>query len=262
MVGGLFPVSRPAQNRAAFKGRDEVLCHPDMVEPAAAVRGRPVPVAIRPPRVELLFGRDEMAHGVVPALRRPCLKPCHFHRRMANDIEQLLMAPDVLLQRRDIEVAHENSSPGRVFGEMCRRLGQKIELMGEFLIRGAVGDIAAGGYIEIMDGQRAVPGGKRGGNVPAIGFAAPIWRVFGQGERQAREDGHAVIPFHAALEHMGKTDRPGDGRGEQLIRHFGFLQADYVRRQGGNQRMQMRLAQTERIDIPGGDGKRHRLFLP
>src|SRR5690349_6896154 len=72
---------------------------PDMVEPAALVRGLPIGRAIAPPGVELLRFRRKMPHRVEPV---PDLlhggELLALRRRMRHDADHLLVAPDVVLE--------------------------------------------------------------------------------------------------------------------------------------------------------------------
>ena len=88
---------------------ERVRC-PDVVEPAAAVGIAPVVHRpITPPRVELFRLRREHAHGVDPAagIARG-VELFAFDRRMRDHLQHLLVAPDVVLERRDVEVADQN----------------------------------------------------------------------------------------------------------------------------------------------------------
>ncbi len=94
-------------------------------------RGFPVLRAITPPGVELLLVRHAVAHQSRPS-RRPCASPrvLGLDRRVADDVEQLLVRPDVVLQRRDVEVADQHRA-GRIvgFGAYRVHLGDEIELV-------------------------------------------------------------------------------------------------------------------------------------
>src|SRR3990170_33118 len=87
--------------------RDLRAC-PHMVEAAAAIRGDPVLCAVAPPGEATLGRWNEASAEVDPAMR--CLKVAqmlHLDRRVADDVEQLLVAPDVAFERCDIEVADQ-----------------------------------------------------------------------------------------------------------------------------------------------------------
>src|SRR5262249_35100364 len=102
------------------------------------------------------------------------------------------MAPDVVLERRDIEVAEQDHS-ARVMTPQsggCPHLFQEGKLVRELGISRGVGEIAAGRYIQVMnrDGiakPRAFA--EHGRNVPAVALAAKRLDV----EAFERADGKA-----------------------------------------------------------------------
>ena len=68
-----------------------------------------------------------------------------FDRRMAHHIEQLPVTPDIVLKRRDVEIADED---GASFGDLffldpVTHLIKKIELVAEFGIDVAIGFVTA-----------------------------------------------------------------------------------------------------------------------
>ena len=108
-----------------------------MIEPAAAVGGRPVRGAIAPPRVELLRLRRELAHAVDPAagvLRGG--EFFAFDRGMRDHAQHLLVAPDIVLERRDVEIADQDRALGcgRLEHRVVAHLVEKSELVGKFRI--------------------------------------------------------------------------------------------------------------------------------
>ena len=82
---------------------------PHMVEPAAAVVARPIGRTVAPPGEAALGRGHEPAADVDPAVR--LLQPgqrLDLDRRMADDLEQGLVAPHVAFERRDVEVADDD----------------------------------------------------------------------------------------------------------------------------------------------------------
>ena len=124
-----------------------------------AIRCTPVAVAVRPPRVELLVRRHEMPHRIDEASVLPCGQSLGLRRRVAHHAKQLLVAPDIMLQRRDVQVADEHAArePGSR-GEPVPRLGDEVELVAVLHILRAIGDVAAGGDIEVVQFDRATLG--------------------------------------------------------------------------------------------------------
>jgi hypothetical protein len=76
-------------------------------------------------------------------------------RRVADDLQKLLVVPDVILARGDVQVAHKDRPFRAVVAEPVAHLGQVVELLAELLVHRAVGHVAAGGDVEVVD-QRAV----------------------------------------------------------------------------------------------------------
>src|SRR5579872_3712050 len=114
MIRGALPAARVAQYVHALDGRAEVVADPDMVEPPPLIGFRPVRRAVAPPGIELVRIRYELAQRVDPFAggMRP-RELLDLDRRVADDREELLVAPDVVLQRRDVEIAHQNRPPRR-----------------------------------------------------------------------------------------------------------------------------------------------------
>ena len=90
--------------------------------------------------------------------------------------------------------------------------------MGEFVILGRVRHIAAGGP-RIMD-FKAI--GQAGGDMPAIGAAAPVM-VRRRGQWLPCESGDAVVAFEAAQGDMGIA-----GVGQRRDRYLMVLGLDFL----------------------------------
>src|SRR6266699_1962717 len=101
--------------------------------------------------------RHETPRYVVPferVFRGP--EKLGLDRGVTHDIEKLLVAPDVILQRRDVQIADEGEGIAflaAVPGEAGFHLAQEVELMGEFGVLRRVWDIAPGRDIEIVQLQ-------------------------------------------------------------------------------------------------------------
>ncbi len=165
------------------------------------------------------------------------------------------MAPDIVLARRHVQVAREQRAPRRVRPEPRRRLVQERELVGELGVRRRVRHIAARRDVEAVHGER--PGRKRHvrREMPAIAPAAPVGRGLVERERDAREDRDAVIPLHPPAQHVRVAERARRPVREQLVRHLGLLQEDQVGIEAANHPLQVRQAQAERVDVPGGESQ-------
>src|SRR5205085_10260698 len=105
VVGGALPVAYRTLDFGTGQALDQRRRHPDVVEPATAIGGLPVAVAIAPPRIEPLGRRNEVAHRIDEAARLLQLAELlDLERRVADDGEQLLVRPHVGLERRDVEI--------------------------------------------------------------------------------------------------------------------------------------------------------------
>src|SRR6266705_3338975 len=86
---------------------------PDMIEAPAFVGGEPIRRTVAPPSVELGRLGRELAHAVDPG--SGFLHACEFVAldwRVRNDTKHLLVAPDIVLERRHIEIADKNGPLG------------------------------------------------------------------------------------------------------------------------------------------------------
>src|SRR4029079_3517155 len=104
-----LPISARFEHRMALQMSGELRRGPHMVEPAPAVVLRPVRRAIAPPGEAALRRGHEAAADVDPVVR--LLEPgkcLDLDGRMADDVQQRLVAPDVALERRDVEVAEDD----------------------------------------------------------------------------------------------------------------------------------------------------------
>src|SRR5262245_55698261 len=77
-----------------------------------------------------------------------------FHRGMADDREQSLVAPDVALQWRDVEVANHDGRLGKTL-RPARHAIDEVEFLPELPVLLAVRDVAAGGDIDIFEPDSA-----------------------------------------------------------------------------------------------------------
>ena len=73
--------------------------------------------------------------------------------RVRDDVEHLFVAPHIMFERRDIQIADKNCGLfcWLVFRAPCRHMVEKSELMREFFILVRIGNIAARRHIEIMN---------------------------------------------------------------------------------------------------------------
>jgi hypothetical protein len=139
-------------------------------------------------------------HQVDPAAPwHHVFQPIGLDRRVADDLQELLVRPDIVFQRRDVEVADEDRGHAGSAPEwMALHLLDEIELVGEFRIDRRVGLVAAGRHIEIVQADRLAAGDRSN--------STETWRAWPTSpgvalvdllERQARDDGDAVIALLA-----------------------------------------------------------------
>src|SRR4051812_44122208 len=122
-----------------------------MVEPAPAVVLRPVRRAVAPPGEAALGSGHEAATDVNPVVR--LLQPCQrldLDRRVADDAQQRLVTPDVAFERGDVEVADDDGRFLEALGP-ARHAPDEVELLPEFWIEEAIGRVAAGGDVNILE---------------------------------------------------------------------------------------------------------------
>src|SRR4051812_10750394 len=127
-----------------------------MVEPTAAIVPREVGRAVAPPGEAAFGGGHEPAADVDPVVR--LAKPgqrLDLDRRVADDLEQRLVAPDVAFERRHVEVADDDGWFGKAFRPASHPT-EEIELLAELRVLFAVGDIAAGGHIDVLEADPAL----------------------------------------------------------------------------------------------------------
>src|SRR5437016_3045363 len=104
---------------------------------------------------------------------------------MADYRHQLLVRPDIGLQRGNVEVAHRDHRNAALplCPEPSRDLVKKLQLMGELWVRVRVRNIAARRHIDIMELDTAW---QFDHGMPTIGAAAPGFSS-SRCERRARQ---------------------------------------------------------------------------
>ena len=167
-----------------------------MVEPAALVAARPFAVAVAPPGIELFVFGDDGADRIDPSMgSAPGFERLDFDRRVADDLQQLLVRPDIVFMRRDVEIADHDVPT--LFGQLRRPVGrffQKIHFVGELVVHLGVRLVATGGHIEIM--QEGLPA-DIGRDMAAVFSRAPVAAAAIR-HRRVGQNGNAVIALHAA----------------------------------------------------------------
>jgi len=126
--------------------------------------------------------RDQHAHGIDPAavlLRRP--RASGIDRRVRHHPQHLFVAPDVVLERRDVEIrraescgsSRDSAARGRSHlvekASLCANLGLTADR-----------DVAARRHVEVISviGSRSPRAlASTAENVPAVGLAAKDWML-------------------------------------------------------------------------------------
>ena len=94
--------------------------------------------------------------------------------------------------------------------------------------------------------------GQGGIDMPAVFLAAPQL-LADVGEWATRDDGDAVIAFHAGDRLMRIAQRGDPGGREYVVMRLGFLQADYVGIEFFDEAPEVGQPQPHAIDVPGDD---------
>ena len=234
-----------------------------MIETAASVGSLPILGAVAPPCIELLVCRHLLAHQVEPgAALHDLEQPVGLDRRMADDLQQLLVRPDVMFQRRDVEIADEDRR-GVLLGIRVQMLHllDEIELVAELRIDSAIRLVAAGRNIEIMQADTPAAALEDGRDMPAVADIAIILAMI-LGQRNARGDGNAVIALLAVNDDVLVAERPERRIGKKLVRNLGLLQAEDIRPGLHNELLDDGHAQPHRVDVPGRNRKSHAQAFP
>ena len=141
------------------------------------------------------------------------------------------MAPDVVLERRHVEIAdgdaaqpHADARAGLSVGKPLRHLAVEIELVRKLVVLVGIGNVAAGRDVEIVQNDRIAADVEGGLDVPAILLAAAMMNIGGL-ERHLGDDRHAIVGLHALDQPVLVTQGLEGHVREMLVRRLGLLQA-------------------------------------
>ncbi len=162
-----------------------------------------------------------------------------------------------MLSRRHVEVAGDHQRGlGIARGHLGGQSLVEIQLVVELRIGLAVGRVAAGGNVEVVD----LDAGHRGGDAAGMPLAADIQRP-GVLERQARGDGHAM-PALLAFDAQVRQAHLDEGAGRELsLPTLDLLQTDHVRRLLPDEAGDLLTAEADGVDVPGAEAKAHRITI-
>ena len=167
---------------------------------------------------------------------------------MADHVEQRLVAPDIALQRRDVEVADDQGRLGKPF-RPARHALDEIQLLPELRIDLAIGNIAAGGHIDILDPDPAV---EPDADMARLAIVLPVVAAL---VVQAAADRMATPwcirwPLSLRCDVAEASEQLGR---EDLVVGLGLLKAQHVGLLLGQEAFDDPGAGSHRIDVPAGD---------
>src|SRR6516162_2353642 len=222
MVGGLVPTATVPVNAGLRECADERIRYPDVIQPAASIRSRPVARPVTPPSVEALVPRQEMPDRVDKSARL-LQEPEAFDldRGVADDRQELFVRPDISLQWGNVQIAHRNHGPAVLpfCGEPCRQLVEEPQLMGKFRVGLRVWHVATCRHINVVKLDAA---GQFDRSMSSIGAGAP-----GADVRRSKwdpgEDCDAVVALHPVHQHLAVAKRLECFAWEETVRRLSLL---------------------------------------
>src|SRR5262245_2596171 len=151
---------------------------------------------------------------------------------MGNDPDHLLVAPDVMLERRNVEISYQHGMCRSFRPQPIVRLHfvKEVEFVPKFWVDARVRLVAASGHIKILKRNRSFqprPLSQCYGNMPAINLPAKILNI-DLLKWHAREDRNAVIPFLSVERSVFIAQTPETLHWENVVRTFRLLQAEHV----------------------------------
>ena len=221
---------------------------PHMVEPAAAVARRPVLGAIAPPGEVALRARDELAAEIDPVMRR--LQPASVSTSIGVWLTTSSSAlwfhtshsSGAMLKSPTIKVGSANFSDQRVIRSMKSSFWPNLGFgCGRECRRRR-------GYRHSPAGCRSRAGRRRGAprHCPASRGARVV-------QRNAAQDGDAMVHLLAVRVRDGRSRANGTARREDMVLRLGLLQAEDVGLLLVEEALDDRRAGADRIDVPGSD---------
>ena len=229
-----------------------------MVQTPPAVRIRPVPCPVGPPRKKAPGRRNALPNCICPGagLHRP-LQSRDFRLSVGNDVAKLLVRPDIALEGGDIQVANQDCGPTALLPEYLGHLFDESKLVREFGIRLRIGLLAARRHVEIRDAHTAL---EFRHYMPRI---APPAIVAGSRipDRNARDRQDSVVPRLAAQDGPWVARRRELSARDCLRRRLDFLQTKKVRLLLGEKAEHERQPQPDGVDVPSGNPDVHSSLL-
>ena len=225
-----------------------------MVQPQAAVRGAEIGGAVTPPGEQLLGLGDSLAHQVREAAGLAQGRHgLDLDGRMADHLQHLTMAPDVVLPRGDVQVAGDDQGGGRVpEAGLGGQAGEEIQLVRELRVGLRVGSVAPRRDVEVLDLDPRDPGPDN----PGMALAAEV-QGGGVVEGKSRDDSHPVRALLAADAHVRVAGSLELGPGEFPFPALDLLEAQDVRVLLARETDHLLGAEADGVDVPGGESQAH-----
>ena len=248
------PLPAAARLKDAMRRRlgGQVRGAPHMIETATAVAGGPVLSTVAPPGIASFRRRDELATEVDPVVRS--LEPAqglNLDRRMADDVKERLVAPDVAFQGCDVEVADDQCRLSQLF-RPARHPLDKVQFLAEFRVLCSVGDIAAGRYLDILKADSAV---EPGTDMPSLAIVLPVVAA-AIVKRDATENCDAMMHLLAIKLVMDIAARMEEAGWKYIVLRLGLLKAEDVGLFLVKEAFDDGRAGAHGVDVPGSDLER------
>ena len=177
----------------------------------------------------------------------------HLDRGVADHLEQLLMGPNVIFARSNIEISHKDRLFRGLITEPVAHLGKVIQFMAEFLVHLTVGHIAARGDIAVMDGDAILEPRCHMAGI-ALAHEITVTHIF---QRVLGQDRNAVVTLLPARNHIAIAKLGEHLEGDLVDGAFAFLQAQHIRRFLLQQLGHGLRTKADRVDVPSGKSERH-----
>ena len=178
------------------------------------------------------------------------LQAFHLNRRMADNLQQLLVIPHIAFQWGNVEITHDQRGPVNRIRPAGHPL-QKIELLSKFGVYLPVRLVAARRDIDVFDNHALVIG-QFHAHMARLAIILPVMpRKFTQ--RHPADCGDAVIALLPVHGEMVISQRAKRIIGKLMFLTFDFLQTQHIGCLLGQKTFDNRHPQTDRIDIPCSD---------
>ena len=179
----------------------------------------------------------------------------HLDRRMADHREQRLVAPNVGLERRHIEVADQDCAlvPEQPASGRVGHAPQEVQLVIELLVDRGVGFVPSGRDVEIVNCQprgRPCRVGERDRQMPRVIMAAER-AALAAGQRDARDRRDTVVALLAVDRDVLVAECPQIAGRKLAVRALRLLKAEDVGLVLAEETADQGKAKANGINVPG-----------